>query len=103
VASLPRAKGTPDAAAAKIVEAIRNYARQTPSHERDANIERIRGLHHIFDAARDSLDVGLAVVNAPGPGKVSYRKADAEIGIHWDTVKYHVDHGKALLAEEKAA
>jgi hypothetical protein len=94
VYKLPRATGTPDRRAKAIIKRINDYAVQPPSDDVDKNAERIRGLHHILDAAHDALRMGLAVVNAHGPGKLSYRGAEERLGIHRDTVQAYVREGR---------
>lgn len=91
---LPRATGTPDRRAKAIIKRINDYAVQPPSDDVDKNAERIRGLHHILDAAQDALRVGLAIVNAHGRGKLSYREAERRLGIHRDTVQAYVRQGR---------
>lgn len=99
MAVLPRAVGEPEFDALEIVELIRFYATRKPSPNVASNVERIRGLHHIYDAARDYLDVGMAVVNTAPDGRVSCRKIESEIGIHKDSVVKHVHNGKRLLGD----
>jgi|SRR5882757_4838598 len=103
MSTLPRANGKPDREARAIVERIRAYARRPASDNHDVNVQHVRGVHHILDAAHDALPVALAIANSEGPGKVSYRDVDRELGIHKDTVGYRVAQGKALLAKEDAA
>jgi hypothetical protein len=103
MSTLPRANGKPDREAARIVKQIRAYARRPASDDHDANIQHVRSVHHILDAAKDALPIALAIANSEGPGKVSYRDVDRELGIHKDTVGYRVAQGKALLAGEDAA
>lgn len=100
---LPRANGQPDREAAKIIDRIRGYARQPASDDFDTNVQHVRNVHHIYDAAQDALNIALAIANQPGPGKVSYRDMDPELGLHKDTAASRVPKGRALLAEEEAA
>lgn len=93
MSTLPRATGTPGPAATEIMQRIHDYAARPASDDVDVNTERIRGLHHILDAAQDALRIGLAIVNAHGPGKLSYREAERRLGIHRDTVQSYVRRG----------
>ena len=103
MSTLPRANRMPTPEAAEIVGLIRAYARRTASDNWEARVQHVRDVHHIYDAAKDALPIALAIANSEGPGKVSYRDVDRELGIHKDTVGYRVAQGKALLAEEAAA
>lgn len=96
---LPRAKGTPEPAAKRLIEQIAAYAAQPATDDIDDNIARLRGLHHIYDAARDALDVGLAIMQQAPHGKVSFRVAAAETGIHPSSVANHIDKGRQILKE----
>lgn len=96
---LRRAEGSPEPEAQAIIDQIFRYASRTPQGL-NADMERIRGLHHILDAAQDALHVGVAKVNDPD-SKVGYRTIEAKTGIHWQTVrKYSVAGTKYLNKEE---
>jgi len=95
--------GTPDPEAADLIGWIRGFARQPAADNLNDRIQHARDLHHIYTEARAAFEVVLAIANTPGPGKASLRAIEAELGIHKDTVKYHVDKGKALLADEEDA
>lgn len=97
---LPRAIGQPSGRAATLVRWIHDYATRPASNDVDDNVERIRGLHHILDAAQDALRMGMAVVNAEGPGKVSYREAEKRLGISKDTVQAYVRQGRGETGGE---
>lgn len=101
VYKLPRATGDPGPRAAEIVQQIHDYAERPASEDVEVNAERIRGLHHILDAAQDALRIGLAIVNAhaPGKGKLSYRGAEQRLGIHRDTVQSYVRQGQEEIGD----
>lgn len=94
---LPHAQGQPDDEARKIITLIRRYARRVTADTIQENIERIRGLHHILDAARDNFDIGLLYANRAGRGAVSCRKIEEQLGINKDTVAKRTAKAKELL------
>lgn len=100
---LPRATGTPDPEAADMIGWIRGFARQPPADDRAERIQHVRDIHHLYATVWEALRIAMAIANQPGPGRASLRAMEAELGIHKDTVKYHVDKGKALLADEEHA
>lgn len=99
---LSRADGKPTPEAAALIRQMLTFAIQPPSDDQEANIQRVRDLHHILDGAKDALDAGMAVVNdAPYGKKVSYRRVESELG--WDklTARKYVLRGKAVLESLK--
>lgn len=101
MSEFPRAPGTPEPDAAAIIEQIRAYARREPAEDPDDNALRLIGLHHILDAARDHLAIGMAIVNTKGPGKLAIR-TQAEIlglGVHL-TADKHIKRGRQQLEQE---
>lgn len=94
---LPRAHGSASAPAVELVQQLHTFAIQPAADDVDVNLQRIRDLRHLYAAAEDAFAMGMAVVNEPGPGKVSYRRVEDEIG--WDklAVQRWVQSGKAAL------
>jgi hypothetical protein len=103
MSELRRAAGTPEEEAALIIAQIRRYATRRPYPDPDDNAMRLMSLHHIYDAARDYLDIGMAVLNSGDEeGRLSIRVQADVLG--WGspaTVDKHIRRGRSLLAEKK--
>lgn len=95
---LPRAQGEPSDRAAEIIQLIRDYAAAEPSETHEENAQRVRDLHHLVNAATDSLYAGMARVNAAEhAGKVSVREMAPAMGLSGSWVWRHIKVGQELL------